>query len=117
LPDEPTAQEALAAQLEEELKKLKVSDVLVQTVVTLASLGFRKLTPEDRDLDQAKLAIEALRGLLPLLTDNVPPEAARDFNQMLANLQLAYANAVSASERSDASTLPDDSGQSRDGQR
>jgi hypothetical protein len=81
-------------QLEAELKKLKVSDVLVQTVFTLSSLGFRKLGEDDRDLEQAKLAIEALRVLVPVLEGAVPAEVVRDFNQMVANIQLAYAKAA-----------------------
>ena len=90
------SQEELVAQLEEELKKLKVSDVLVQTVFTLSSLGFGKLSGEGPDLEQARLAIESLRVLVPVLEGSVPPEATRDFNQMVANLQLAYAQAASA---------------------
>jgi dihydroxyacetone kinase DhaKLM complex PTS-EIIA-like component DhaM len=92
------SQEELIAQLEEELKKLKVSDVLVQTVFTLSSLGSRKLSEEDRDLEQARLAIEALRALVPVLEGAVPAEAIRDFNQMVASMQLAYASATSKSE-------------------
>jgi len=84
----------LLEQLEAELRKLKVSDVLVQTVFTLSSLGFQRLVEEGRDLEQAKLAIEALRVLVPLLEGAVPAEAVRDFNQTVANLQLAYAKAV-----------------------
>ena len=57
--------EQLVQQLEEELKKLKVSDLLVQTLYTVSSLGYRRLSEEERDLDQARLAIEALRALLP----------------------------------------------------
>jgi hypothetical protein len=87
-------EEALRRQLEEELKRLKVSDVLVQTVYTVSSLGYRKLTPEDLDLPQAQLAIEALRALVPLLDDAVPAELVRDLNQVRANMQLAYAKAV-----------------------
>ena len=90
------SQEELVAQLEQELKKLKVSDVLVQTVFTLSSLGFGKLSAEGRDLEQARLAIESLRVLVPVLEGSVPAEATRDFNQMVANLQLAYAQAVSS---------------------
>jgi hypothetical protein len=90
----PTEQE-IAARLEEELRKLKVSDILLQTVFTLSSLGFQKLGEDGRDLDQAKLAIEALRVLVPVLEGSVPAEVVRDFNQMVANLQLAYAKAVS----------------------
>jgi hypothetical protein len=96
LAEEPTEAE-LAAQLEEELRKLKVSDILVQTVFTLSSLGFQKLGQEGRDLEQARLAIEALKALVPVLEGVVPAEVIRDFNQMVANLQLAYAKAASES--------------------
>ena len=95
--DEPQAgqsQEELMEQLEAELKKLKVSDVLVQTIFTVSSLGFAKLQEQDRDLEQVKLAIESMRALVPSLEGAVPAEVIRDFNQMVANLQLAYAKAV-----------------------
>jgi len=88
------SQEELLEQLETELKKVKVSDVLVQTVFTISSLGFRRLTEEDRDLDQAHLAIESLRALVPLLKGSVPDDVTRDFEQMVANMQLAYAKAI-----------------------
>jgi hypothetical protein len=81
-------------QLEAELKKLKVADLLIQTLYTVSSLGFRRLAPDDRDLDQARLAIEALRALVPLLEDSAPAELVRDFKQVTANLQLAYADAT-----------------------
>src|SRR5436309_930087 len=56
--------------------------------------GFQRLSGEGRDLDQARLAIEALRALVPVLEGSVPHEALGDFNQVLANLQLAYASAA-----------------------
>ena len=86
--------EELIKQLEEELKKLQVSDLLVQTLYTVSSLGYRKLSEEDRDLDQARLAIEALRALLPVLEGAVAEELVRDFKQVTSNLQLAYADAA-----------------------
>jgi hypothetical protein len=89
----PTDDE-LVQQLEEELKKLKVTDLLLQTLYTVSSLGYRKLSAEDRDLDQARLAIESLRALLPVLESELGEEAVRDFKQVTANLQLAYADAV-----------------------
>jgi hypothetical protein len=95
LAEEPSEAE-LTARLEEEFKKLKVSDVLVQTVFTLSSLGFQKLSEEGRDLEQARLAIDSLRALVPALEGAVPAEVIRDFNQMVANLQLAYAKAAAA---------------------
>ena len=90
----PPSDEELMKQLEEELQKLKVSDLLVQTLYTVSSRGYRKLSEEDRDLDQARLAIEALRALLPVLEGSVADELVRDFKQVTSNLQLAYADAA-----------------------
>ncbi len=89
--DEPSADE-----LVEELRRAKVSDLLVHTLSMVASMGFAKLAPEGRDLEQAKIAIEALKALLPVLEDNVDEAVLRDFGQVLANLQLAYADAAKA---------------------
>jgi hypothetical protein len=91
--DEQSDQE-LVHQVEEELKKLKVSDLLVQMLYTVSSLGYRKLSEDDRDLDQAKLAIDSLRALLPVLEGVVPDDVMRDFRQVTSNLQLAYADAA-----------------------
>jgi hypothetical protein len=92
---DPT-QEELHARLEAEFEKIKVADVLVQTVLTVSSLGYRSLGEEHRDLEQAKLAIEALRVLVPVLKDALPTEASRDLDQMVANMQLSYADAASS---------------------
>jgi hypothetical protein len=87
-------EQKLIDELQAELAKLKVADLLLQTLYSVSSLGYHRLTGETRDLEQAKLAIEALRALLPVLEGSVPEEALRDFGQVLANLQLAYADAV-----------------------
>jgi hypothetical protein len=92
----PPSDDEILQQLEQELKTLKVSDVLVQTLYTVSSLGYRRLSEADRDLDQARLAIEALRALLPVLEGPASEELVRDFKQVTANLQLAYAEAVKA---------------------
>jgi hypothetical protein len=86
--------EQLLQQIEEELKKLKVGDLLVQTLYTVSSLAYRRLSEEDRDLDQARLAIEALRALVPVLEGAVEDGVLRDFKQVTSNLQLAYAEAA-----------------------
>ena len=90
----PSNDEELLRKVEEQLRELKVSDVLLQSVYTVSSLGWHKLSSTDRDLEQAKLAIEGLRALLPVLADTVPVEVKRDLEQMVANMQLAYASAV-----------------------
>ena len=84
-PENPTTQ-----QLVEELKKVKVGDLLLHTTSMLASLAYGKLAPETRDLPDAHLAIEALRALVPLV-----PEADRgSIQQVVSNLQLAYVDAA-----------------------
>ena len=96
---EPEDQEQLARELAEELRRLRVEDVLIQTLITISSIGYRRLglteeTREDRDLQQAKLAIDTMTALTPVLENVVPEELVRDFNQSVASLQLAYAQAA-----------------------
>ena len=87
-------EQKLIEELQAELAKLKVADLLLQTLYSLSSLGYHRLSGETKDLEQARLAIEALRVLVPVLEGSVPDDALRDFGQVLANLQLAYAAAA-----------------------
>jgi hypothetical protein len=84
---------------EEELRKaleqVGVADVLLGTLTTVVSLGFHRVSVEARDLEQARLAIEALRALEPVLREGgVDEGVVRDLEQARTNLQLAYAKAV-----------------------
>jgi hypothetical protein len=93
----------LAEELAEQLRQLKVEDVVINTLITVSSIGYRRLgltedTREDRELEQSRLAIETMRALTPVLEGFVPAELLRDFNQSVANLQLAYAKAASEGE-------------------
>jgi len=92
-------EEQLAQQLAEELRRLRVEDVVIQSLITISSIGYRRLgltedTKEDRDLQQAKLAIDTMVALTPVLENVVPVELIREFNQSVASLQLAYAQAA-----------------------
>jgi hypothetical protein len=99
---QPSDDEELLRKVEEQLRDLKVSDMLLQTLYTISSLGWHKLSSADRDLEQAKLAIDALRALLPVLADSMPAEVKRDLEQMVANMQLAYAGAVAEAGKPEA---------------
>ena len=88
------SEEELRAALEEQMRRITVPDVLVQTVVTLINLGGRRLglagPPDqagDKDLEQARLAIEGARALLPLLPQQEELGPVRD---ALSQLQMAY---------------------------
>ena len=92
-------EERLARELAEQLKLLRVEDVLVQTLVTVSSIGYRYLglteeTKNARDLGQTQLAIAVMQALTPVLGTIMPAEGVRDFESSVANLQLAYANAA-----------------------
>jgi hypothetical protein len=92
-------QEQLARELAEELRKLKVEDVLVNALVQVSSIGYRRLgltedTKEDRDFAQSRLAIETMRALVPVLEAFLPQDLVAGFNEQIANLQLAYARAA-----------------------
>ena len=92
-------EEELARELAEELRRLRIEDVVIQTLITISSIGYRRLgltedTKEDRDLEQARLAIDSMTALTPILESVVPEELFRDFNQSVASMQLAYARAA-----------------------
>jgi hypothetical protein len=85
---------AYEAQLEEQLKTLRVEDVVVQTIVTLVNLGGRRAglapgTEAERDPEQLRLAIEGARALLGLIESELGPDGAA-IRDALSQLQLAY---------------------------
>ena len=84
--DDELEQEQLARELAEELRKLRVEDVLVNTLVHVSTIGYRRLgltedSVDERDLDQTRLAIETMQA-------------------QVANLQLAYAKAAKETDGS-----------------
>lgn len=96
---EDSSDETAGLPTEEELRdaldRVGVSDVLLNALSASASLAFRRVSPESRDLPQVRLAIEALRALEPVLRENGVDEAiVRDLEQARINLQLAYAKAI-----------------------
>lgn len=88
------SEEELRAAYEAELKRLRVEDVVLQTLVSLLNLGGRKAglaqgTEDERDLGQLGLAIEGARALLPLIESQLGPDG-RHLREALSQLQLAY---------------------------
>jgi hypothetical protein len=82
--------------LMEAIRQIEVGQFLLSTVSTMASLGYGKL--ESGDLGQARAAIEAIEALLPVLEGQVDEALLRDFRSALANLKVAYADAVARAE-------------------
>ncbi|HEY1357354.1 MAG TPA: hypothetical protein VGF21_03525 [Thermoleophilaceae bacterium] len=85
--DEAGQRQPTEEELREALKQLKVEDVVLQTVVTLVNLSGRRLTAEgEKDTEQAKLGIDAVRALLPLC----PEEESKPIQEALSQLQMIY---------------------------
>jgi len=91
----PQLSEAELRQLEAELDRLGVDDVIAQTVVTLINLGARKLglaappgAGPGADLPQARKAIDGARALLPLLEG--PEAELNGLRGALSQLQMAF---------------------------
>jgi len=89
---EPTAED-----FAEQIKQIDIAELLLSTVSTLGQLAYVKLGANERD--QARLAIDALAALLPLLEGHADEQLLRDLKQLLANLRLAF---VSGGDAADA---------------
>jgi hypothetical protein len=82
------SEEELRAQLEEEIRRVRVEDVVLQSTVSILNLSARRIAKDDeRDLDQAKVGIDAARALVDL----VKPDAQAQLRQAISELQLLYA--------------------------
>jgi hypothetical protein len=91
---EPTEDELRAA-YEQQLKQIRVEDVLVQTVLSLINLGSLRagLVPgneSEADPQQLRAAIEAVRALLPQVEPLLGPDA-RQIRDAVSRLQMEYA--------------------------
>ena len=94
---QPEFSEEELRQLEAEMERITVDDVLIQTTVTLLNLAARKAglgaPPGEApaaDWDQVRQAIEGARALLPLL-ESRHAEQLGPVRDTLSRLQMVYA--------------------------
>jgi hypothetical protein len=115
--EQPTEEELRAA-YEAEVKKIRVEHVLLEHVVSLINLGMRRTglskgTEDERDPGQVRLAIDAIRAVLPLL-EQTAPEQVKPVRDALSQLQLAFvkiggAQAPSAAAKETPTAAPEGS--------
>ncbi len=93
--EEPQASQSPSAEeAAEQLKAIKVADLLVQAASGLISLGSLRLAGDQRDLGQARLAIDSLRALEPVVREQLSSDLADELQHAVAGMQLAFAEAV-----------------------
>jgi len=109
-PANPSDEEMRAA-LEEQIRQLRVDDVILQTVGTLVNLAARRLglaaeqgedVSGEVDLAQARTAIDAVRALTPF----VASDQAEALRGAMSQLQIAYAREAGGAPPSDAEGAP-----------
>lgn len=90
------SEEEMRAAFEEQMRRIRVEDVLLQTAATLVNLAARRLglatepgqdVSQERDVEQARLAIDGVRALVPLC----PEEQVGPLREALSQLQMAFA--------------------------
>jgi len=112
-PSQEPTEEQLRAAYEAELSRITSTDMIAQTVISLLNLGARRLAPAssepgappaaERDLEQARDAIDGARALLEILERRMPQELG-PLRDALSRLQMAYAR--EASEPPKAASQP-----------
>ncbi len=87
---QPTEEE-LRAQIEEQLRQVRVQDLLVESAASIVNLTARRIAkPDEQDLEQARVGIEAVRALVELIDGEVEGQ----IRGALSELQLLYARAT-----------------------
>jgi hypothetical protein len=91
--DQPSEEELRAA-YEAEIKKIRIEQILLEQVVSIINLGMRRTglapgTEDERDIDQVRVAIEAVRALVPLIEQSAPAQAGQ-IRDALSQLQMAF---------------------------
>ena len=89
----PPTDEELQQRLEEQIKKVRVQDLLLESVASILNLSARRIGKEDeRDLEQARVGIEAVRSVLEL----IDPEPREQVREALSQVQMLYAREAGA---------------------
>ncbi len=82
------SEEEMRQRIEEQLRKVRVQDLLLESVVSVLNLAARRIAKEDeQDLEQGRIGIEAVRAVVDLLD----PEPAAQVRSALSEVQMLYA--------------------------
>jgi hypothetical protein len=96
----------MQAAYEAELNRITSTEMVLQTAVSLLNIGGRRLglggpaaapgEPPQRDLEQVRDAIDAVRGLMPVLERRMAGEIG-PLRDAISQLQMAYMRELNAS--------------------
>jgi hypothetical protein len=97
--EQPPSEEEIQRALEEQLRRVRVQDLLLESVASILNLSARRIAkPDEQDLEQGRIGIEAVRGVVDLLE----PEAQAQVREALSQVQMLYARESGGGEGGDA---------------
>jgi len=89
-------EEELVKQLQEEIDKLTTKDIIIQLMMSLSSLAYKKMglpvgtNDKFKDKNQAKLAIDGFDALLKVISDELTAQEKDNLQASLTNLQMNF---------------------------
>ena len=97
-------EEEMRRQIEEQFRRQKVSDLLVQYMISLSTLAYMKMgitedTREVMDLEQARLAIDGYKALLDSIGERLGKQDFQALSGALASMQLTFVQASEGGEK------------------
>jgi hypothetical protein len=88
--------EEMINKLQEEIDKLSVKDVVMQIMMSLSSLAYKKMglpvgtNDRYKDKVQAKMAVDGFEALLKVIEAEISAQEADNLRSSLSNLQLNF---------------------------
>jgi len=92
-------QEDILKELQDEIDKLSARDIIVQFMMSLSSMAYKKMglpigtNDKYKSKEQAKLAIDSFDALLKVLNDEVTEKERENLMASLTNLQMNFVKA------------------------
>ena len=89
-------EEEMVKKLQEEIDRLTTKDIVVQMMMSLSSLAYKKMgipigvNDKYKDRQQAKLAVDCFDALLKIISDEVSAEEKENLKSSLSNLQMNF---------------------------
>jgi hypothetical protein len=89
-------EEELISKLQEEIDKLTTKDIIVQMMMSLSSLAYKKMglpvgtNDRFKDKQQAKLAIDCFEALLKAVENDISAQEKENLHSSLSNLQINF---------------------------
>lgn len=89
-------EEEMVKKLQEEIDKLTTKDIIIQMMMSLSSLAYKKMglpagvNDKYKDKGQAKLAIDCFDAMLKVISDEVSAQERESLQSSLSNLQINF---------------------------